>query len=94
MYFSNVVDIWTPREKRSRDRWREKGGLVGIQVTENLSTDELAIKFAAEAKRKTDEISPVVVYKSEIPSDTSSTNSALYVLGYLNPETKGKKRKK
>lgn len=40
----------TPKEQRSRDRWRLRGDLAKIQFEEGLSRQELAEKFKREAE--------------------------------------------
>ncbi len=63
-----MTDKWTPREERSRDKWRKRGRLAQIQIEEGLSRQELADKFAEEAAVKTEEISPItggIVYQSD-----------------------------
>lgn len=72
----------TPKEERSRDRWRERGNLAAIQAAEGLSRAELAEKFRNEAQEKTDQLCPPT------SNDTIKYNSAFYVLRYLFPPNK------
>ena len=85
--------IWTPKMQRARDKWRQRGNLAGIQVTESLSREDLAEKFKLEAEEKIRQQSQptTVVYQSD--EVIQETNPALYVLNYLMPEKKDKKRK-
>lgn len=41
---------WTPKEKRSRDKWRNRGGLANIQIKNGLSREELADFFRLQAE--------------------------------------------
>lgn len=53
--------------QRARDKWRQRGNLAGIQVTESLSREDLAEKFKLEAEEKIRQQSQptTVVYQSE-----------------------------
>ena len=86
MYFSNVTDRWTPREQRSRDKWRQH--LANFQVKFGLSREEMDAEIARQEAQKisaTDN-SVTMVYES-------TTNSADYVLNYLLPDRNKKKKR-
>ena len=76
------MEIWTPKQQRSRDKWRVKGQLAEIQVRNGWSTEELAEHFRQEADAKLEPL---------IPATTVIYNSADYVLSYLTPPRRNKK---
>lgn len=76
------METWTPKEQRSRDRWRKKGRLAEIQVENGWSREELAEHFRQEAEAK---------LEPPISVTTVIYNSADYVLSYLTPPRKKKK---
>ena len=60
-----MIDNWTPREQRSREKWRSH--IVRFQYNEGLSREEMAEEFARQATENTDRISPInsnIVYNS------------------------------
>ncbi len=81
----------TPREERSRDKWRKRGNLAGIQAEEGLSREELAMKFKKEAEVKTQTQSPInsVVYQSEADPDEVAKESARWIGDYYRNLLKG-----
>ncbi len=78
-----MIDNWTPREQRSREKWRERGRLAEIQVNNGWSREELAEHFKQEAEAK---LEPIV------PTETIIYNSADIVLRYLTPDRNKKKK--
>ena len=81
---NNLERILTPKEQRSRDKWREKGRLAEIQATNGWSREELALHFQEEIELKR-ETPPPDVATHEI------YNSADIVLAYLTPPRRKKK---
>lgn len=81
-YVKEFVETWTPKEQRSRDKWREKGQLARIQTENGWSREEMAEHFRQEADAKLEAL---------IPITTVIYNSADYVLSYLTPPRKKKK---
>jgi hypothetical protein len=81
------METWTPKMQRAREKWRQRGNLAGIQITENLSLDELAEKFRLEAEAKTNQISPI----EPLSNVKIIFNSADQVLKYLTPPKRIKK---
>lgn len=105
-----TADYWTPKEQRSRDRWRAQ--LVKIQYEEGLSTEELAKKLQfdpgngtvvyrtskeyEEALRQSIEMETTTENNAvtQIERPDSITTSAEYVWSYLFPQDTAKKRNK
>lgn len=60
------MEIWTPKQQRSRDKWRVKGQLAEIQVKNGWSRKELAEHFRQEADAKLEPLIPAttVIYSS------------------------------
>ncbi len=82
---NNLERVLTPKEQRSRDKWREKGRLAEIQVENGWSREELALHFQQEAEAK---------FTSELIKPTEPKiiyNSADIVLAYLTPPKRKKK---
>lgn len=102
-----TADHWTPKEQRSREKWRAP--LVELQYKEGLSTEELARKLQfdpgngtvvyrtpkeyEEALRKSIEPETTATNGAIIQPDTVMT-SAEYVWSYLFPQDTARKRNK
>lgn len=76
------MEIWTPKQNRSREKWREKGRLAEIQIKNGWSREELAEHFKQEVETK---------LQQPISTTTTIYNSADFVLRYLFPVRKKKK---
>lgn len=73
---------WTPKEERSRDRWRKRGGLATIQAERGYSRQELADHFALMAKAKENGFNTIEEYLSSLDdlSRAGVENTQLYQL--------------
>ncbi len=80
MYFSQVTESWTPKEQRSRDKWRQH--LANFQVEFGLSREEMDAEIAKQIAEKiaTSNTTTTIVY-----------TSADQVLKYLFPPNRKKK---
>ena len=78
---------WTPKMQRTRDKWRKP--LQKIQYDEEISAAELNDKMKELKAQNIEKNAPIIVYKAPAGGNVV-TNTALYVLSYLIPETKGK----
>lgn len=70
------MDKWTPRELRSRDKWRQH--LVKFQYEHGMSQEEMNLELAKQKIEKTGSSgTTTIVY------DSADSNPASYVLKYL-----------
>jgi hypothetical protein len=80
---------YTPREELRREK--RLAVLTKFQYENGFSLEEMEAEFKRQKQENADKAAPLNEQESDEPESEQNTNPALYVLGYLLPDKKGKK---